>query len=53
MKIAPIDIEALERERVPWNVYHIAEVMSDLISRQRGYRIDIVLTPKNLDAKGR
>ena len=45
--INPIDIEALEREKKPWDPYYIASVLSDLLSRQRGYRVDIILTPKD------
>ena len=27
--------------------YYVAEVLSDLLSRQRGREVEIVLTPKN------
>lgn len=46
MKIEPIDIEALERTKQPWNPHYITSVMSDLLSRQRGYPVGIILTPK-------
>ena len=47
MKISPIDIEAFERDKKEWDPYYIVSVLSDLISRQRGYPVEIVLTPKN------
>lgn len=50
--IHPIDIEALEREKKPWDPYYIASVLSDLLSRQRGYPVELVLTPKE-EARGR
>ena len=50
--IHPIDIEALEREKRPWDPYYIASVLSDLLSRQRGYPVELVLTPKE-EARGR
>lgn len=46
VKIEPIDIEALERTKQPWNPHYITSVMSDLLSRQRGYPVGIILTPK-------
>lgn len=49
--IHPIDIEEMERNKQPWNPHYMASVLSDLISRQRGYRVDIILTPK--EEKGR
>lgn len=45
-KINPVDLEAFERDKKPWNPYYIASVLSDLLSRQRGYPVEIVLTPK-------
>ena len=47
MKISPIDLEAIERDKKEWDPYYIVSVLSDLISRQRGYPVEIVLTPKN------
>lgn len=51
-EINPVDIEAMERQKQPWNPHYMASVLADLLSRQRGYRVDIVLTPKE-EAKGR
>lgn len=51
--INPIDIEALEREKKPWDVNYIASVMSDLLSRQRGYRVDVTPKLKDIGARGR
>lgn len=56
MKIQPIDIEALEREKKPWNMYYVADVLSDLLSRHRGHEVHIHLTPKDpeeLERRGR
>lgn len=32
--------------------YYVAEVLSDLLSRQRGRDVQIILTPKNTDENG-
>lgn len=56
MKIQPIDIEALEREKKPWNMYYVADVLSELHSRCRGREVHIRLTPKDpeeLERRGR
>ena len=45
--IHPIDIEALEREKKPWDLYYVASVLYELLSRQRGYTIKPILTPKD------
>lgn len=50
--IHPIDIEALEREKKPWDLYYVASVLYELLSRQRGYTIKPILTPKDSNQKG-
>jgi hypothetical protein len=30
----------------PFDMYYVAEVLSDILSRERGYQLKIVLTPK-------
>ena len=50
--IHPIDIEALEREKKPWDPYYVASVLYELLSRQRGYNIKPILTPKDPNQKG-
>ena len=37
MKIQPVDLEALKREQKPFDVQLAADVLCELISRQRGY----------------
>lgn len=49
MNIHPIDIAALEREKKPWDPYYIASVLSELLSEQRGYQVELILTPKKTD----
>ena len=53
MKIEPIDIEALERTKKPWNLPYIASVWSDLLSRQRGYHVNCIVSQKEMEKKGR
>ena len=36
MKIQPVDLEALKREQKPFDVQLAADVLCELISRQRG-----------------
>lgn len=45
-EIHPIDIEELERNKKPWDPYYIAKVLSELLSKQYGYPVELVLTPK-------
>lgn len=45
-EIRPIDIEEFERNKKPWDPYYLAQVLSELLSKQRGYPVEIVLTPK-------
>jgi hypothetical protein len=52
MKIQPVDLEALKREQKPFDVQLAADVLCELISRQRGYIqngfvLRATLTPKN------
>lgn len=51
MKIQPVDLEALKREQKPFNAQLVADVLCELISRQRGYIdngyiLHATLTPK-------
>lgn len=47
----PFDIEEMKRN--PWkpDPHHIAKVLSELLSRQYGFEVEIVLTPKEQDDK--
>ena len=52
MKIQAVDLEALKREQKPFDVQLAADVLCELISRQRGYIqngfvLRATLTPKN------
>ena len=54
MKIQPVDLEALKREQRPFNIQLAADVLCELISRQRGYIqngfvLRATVTPKNPD----
>lgn len=37
MKIEPIDLEALKQEQKPWDLEYVANVLCELVSRERGY----------------
>ena len=47
MEIRPVDLEALGQEKKRWDLSNSVSVLSDLISRQRGCDIKIVLVPKD------
>lgn len=51
--IHPVDLEAFERDKKPWDPYYVVSVMEDLLSRQRGYPVKLTLTPKEPEARGR
>lgn len=53
MKIEPIDIAALERERRPWDVQHMADVLSGLLGRHWGCEVQLHLTPKEPETRER
>lgn len=47
MEKNPFNLEDFGQEKEGWDLYGIVSVLSDLISRQRGYPVEMILVPKD------